>query len=101
MEVHYCWRCEADLPFLNENEYSYIEPYLSIPLPIKKIEGKEALSIIPMGLFEHMTGYRLNDWGDINHHRRSLHGPECSNCGHLLRTPQARFCANCSKKAED
>jgi ribosomal protein L32 len=28
-------------------------------------------------------------------HRLSRYGPECPSCGKLLRSPKARFCAEC------
>ena len=100
-EIHYCWRCKKRLPFISEEDYQRINHYLGIPLQIPKTRRViEAHSELALVIFEEMTGYRLNDWGDINHHRLSLYGPECSKCGHMLRAPQASFCANCSTPVE-
>ncbi len=32
---------------------------------------------------------------ELRHHRLSDFGPPCKQCGHPLRTPRARRCANC------
>ncbi len=45
-----------------------------------------------------ITGYRETNIHAIRHHRLADFGPECSRCGHLFRTPQAGFCANCGLK---
>ena len=43
-----------------------------------------------------LTGSRVRDAQTIWHHRVSRFGPPCSSCGKLLRTPNAKFCAECS-----
>lgn len=45
-----------------------------------------------------ITGFRETNPNSIWHHRLSAYGPECPDCGHLLRTPRASFCANCGAK---
>jgi hypothetical protein len=42
-----------------------------------------------------VTGHRLRSPADFYHHRRSDWGPVCDKCGNLLRTPEARYCAEC------
>ena len=96
MEIHYCWRCDAELPFLDETEYSIIKPLLGIPVLIDRdTEEWRLLNQIPLDIFESITGHRLSERSDIHHHRLSLMGPECPDCGHLLRSTKAAFCANC------
>jgi hypothetical protein len=50
--------------------------------------------------FEEITGFKETNINAIYHHRRSLYGPECPDCGKPIRTPQARFCAECGYKTE-
>ena len=45
--------------------------------------------------YESVTGVQEADWNKVLHHRLSLYGPPCSNCGKPLRTPQARVCGAC------
>ena len=42
-----------------------------------------------------ITGYRETNPNALWHHYLSHFGPECSNCGWLLRTSEASYCANC------
>ncbi len=45
--------------------------------------------------YERMTGFRETNVNALWHHRLSLYGPPCKKCGRLLRTVQARHCAEC------
>jgi hypothetical protein len=47
-----------------------------------------------------LTGVCETNPNALWHHRLSEYGPECSKCGHLLRTPKASFCANCGHRPE-
>jgi hypothetical protein len=104
MEMHYCWRCKKELPFLDELEFGVISPLLGIKLdiylsPIENDDEIELLKRIPVDIFESITGYRLQCRSDIHHHRLSAVGSSCKGCDHLLRTHKASFCANCGLNA--
>lgn len=48
----------------------------------------------------------LTGWGDIHynaimHHRLSLLGPECPQCGLPLRSPKAKMCPECGWDRRD
>ena len=45
--------------------------------------------------YERMTGFRETNPDAIMHHRLSLYGPPCAQCGKPLRTPKAAHCAAC------
>jgi hypothetical protein len=104
MEMHYCWRCKKELPFLHEFEFGIIASVLGISAdvyfsPIENDDEIALLKRIPVDIFESITGYRLQCRSDIHHHRLSNFGEQCEGCGHLLRTPKASFCANCGLNA--
>ena len=42
-----------------------------------------------------LTGFMETNPAALWHHRVSLYGPPCSNCGKPLRTPRASYCPAC------
>jgi hypothetical protein len=42
-----------------------------------------------------ITGFYETNVNALWHHRLSLYGPSCSDCGKPLRTPRAKMCAAC------
>jgi hypothetical protein len=105
-EIHYCWRCKSDVSMLDENEWAQVAPYLQhaieqikeyrlankVPLSDARQNGfgREAIDI-----YHKLTGHRADHPDVLWHHRLALFGPRCQACGKLLRTPHARFCAEC------
>lgn len=51
--------------------------------------------------FELFTGIRERRMGRLPHHRTSLYGPPCAECGKPLRTPGARRCVECGHRVSD
>jgi len=49
--------------------------------------------------YERMTGMVEPNQRAIMHHRISLYGSPCENCGKPLRTPRANFCAACGQES--
>lgn len=47
--------------------------------------------------YQEITGFEETNHLAILHHRISIYGEPCENCGKPLRTPQANFCAACGK----
>ena len=109
-KLYYCWRCEIEMPFLDDNEWRQISPLLGNAIAAIKdyrIENKcdlatarENVKPEAMKLFEELTGMPGIHFEVIQHHRRSEWGPECKNCGNLFRTPKASACVNCGQTAE-
>ena len=48
-----------------------------------------------------ITGYDETNQNAIMHHRISIYGAPCENCGKPLRTPQAAFCAACGQTVKE
>lgn len=47
-----------------------------------------------------ITGFPETNYAALVHHRVSLYGPPCKNCGRPLRTPQAKMCVMCWERRE-
>jgi hypothetical protein len=59
-------------------------------------KAEHAARFAPMlAAYERLTGFRETNPNAVWHHRVSLYGPPCGECGRPLRTPKARFCAAC------
>jgi predicted Zn-ribbon and HTH transcriptional regulator len=94
-----------DIPMLTESEWDEVHPLLIAR--IKAIQTyrsehnaslKEAIKNIKdeaCKKYEEITGFHETNAEAIWHHRLSEHGPECTNCGFLLRSKNASYCANC------
>ena len=110
MKKYYCWKCKKDMPFLEEDEWKQVGPLLSdarraikefreeqncdLQEALRKCRPKATLK------FEELTGLSGIHFHIIQHHRLKDWGEECPDCGHLLRTPKAKFCANCGRRKE-
>ncbi len=100
MKVLWCWRCQQDIPMLDEREfrrfhqafYSALKVSLPPSAPGEEVSDpfKEVLRI-----YNEMTGFKETNPTAIFHHRISLYGPPCITCGKPLRTPKARLCVGC------
>lgn len=107
MKTYYCWKCQGNLPFLDEKEWIQIEPLIEDA--IKEIQeyrmqagcnlSTAQQNVVPLVTkkFEELTGVSNMCYEAICHHRLSKWGDECKKCGHLLRTPKAKFCTSCKE----
>lgn len=95
MQMLWCWRCQTEVPMLDEDEWTEVETVL---YPRDTGSGRPAL---PQRLrqvsevYERLTGWRGVHANAVVHHRASQFGPPCRSCGRPLRTPRASFCAAC------
>lgn len=90
---------------LNRKEWEVISPLLIRDNEgIKEIRKEKGISLESAldgyqseaaQKYLEMTEYKEENWQAIDHHRLSAHGQECPDCGHLFRSPEASFCANC------
>jgi len=95
MEKKWCWRCQMEVPMLNEEEFAiayklYAEG-AEIDRPLEmQIRFKSLLDY-----YRKLTGEKEKNPNAIMHHRVRDYGPDCPECKKPLRTPIARFCAAC------
>jgi hypothetical protein len=110
-KVLYCWRCKADIPMLEEQEWEEVLPALMRGIDqIKRYRQTHGVSLAAakqslaeakdeiygrgaLAKYFEITGYRETNVKAIWHHRVSSFGPPCRRCGKPLRTPQAKMCA--------
>ena len=111
MRVLWCWRCKADMPMLEEEEFASVRRLYSECIKATK-EFRQAHQIPlarapvdqlfePVGpRYEELTGMANCQQNAILHHRLLLYGPPCRACGKPLRTPKARLCGSCMTPVE-
>ena len=90
---------------LDEGEWAEVAPYLdSLTRAIQTYreehgvglaEARERVADLACAAYERLTGFHETNYLAIYHHRLSLYGAPCPQCGRLLRTPKATFCAEC------
>lgn len=112
MKVLWCWRCQTELPMLDEDEYAEVHAlYGQCMKATKEFREKHYVpldAVDPKVLFkpvcdayERMTGMKETVANAIMHHRIAHYGPPCKNCGRVLRTPQASKCFECGHSVVD
>ena len=123
VQVMYCWRCQAELPTLDEDEFAWVmEHVLAYPsfagwsesekqelvdyAIAREQDGVDVATAMKQRVFdgavarwEQLTGLADWDFAQVWHHRGKLYGPPCKTCGSPLRTPQAKRCADCGEPA--
>ncbi len=106
MKKMYCWRCDMELPMLDEHEFEQLSAVLSQCIRDVKtirqeqsipLEEVDTISVFKPALdcYERLTGFKETNPNALWHHRISLYGPPCLKCGLPLRTPQASMCPKC------
>ncbi|HEV2322457.1 MAG TPA: hypothetical protein VGS10_00780 [Terracidiphilus sp.] len=94
------------MPMLDEQEYAEITSLYQAGVQSVKdyrTQTGAPLSAVPLAerfsamltRYKEMTGYTETNPNAVMHHRLSLYGPPCSNCGKPLRTPKAKLCGSC------
>jgi hypothetical protein len=102
----YCWRCKMDVPMLDEVEWEQVLPNLTGAVDeIKRYRDAQGVTLAKakdqvygkgaLDKYYQITGFRETNVNAIWHHRISNFGPPCAMCGRSLRTPRAKFCAEC------
>jgi hypothetical protein len=96
MKMLWCWRCKASVPMLDEEEFKRVSSLFNTGI---QGDTKETMFGPALREYERVTGVRETNPNSIYHHRLSIYGPPCSNCGKPLRTPRAKLCGSCMKPA--
>jgi DNA-directed RNA polymerase subunit RPC12/RpoP len=100
-----------EIPMLDEDEFAVVAKLYSEAFSCSKefrLKHNLPLGKCPIDLrfrpmrdaYERMTGFVETNQKAILHHRISLYGEACENCGKPLRTPRASFCAACGKTVD-
>ena len=99
------------MPFLDEKEWKTISPLLDEAMReiknYREVHGcalhtaRNSITSNATMKFEELTGVSGVNYEIIWHHRLADWGPECSACGHLLRTNKTSYCANCGNTEKD
>jgi len=91
---------------LDENEYAEISRLYSEGIkatkefrqrwnvPLEEANSEEHFRPV-RERYREITGYNETNHNAIMHHRLSLYGPPCKQCGKPLRTPKAKLCGAC------
>ena len=91
---------------LDENEYAEIRAlYNDCMKATKEFRQRWNLPLSGVNLeerfrpvrdrYQEITGYCEANENAVMHHRLSLYGPPCNQCGKPLRTPKAKLCGAC------
>ena len=107
-KILYCWRCKAEVPMLEEHEWEQVMSVLrsgwlellkyrkTHNVSLREAEdGVQLDRVAALERYFELTGYRETRVDALWHHRLRRFGPPCRACGKPLRTPRARFCAEC------
>src|SRR5688572_15332369 len=108
--TQWCWRCQMEIPMLDESEWPVVSPLLRSTIEdLKQFREEHGVSLAEaqksvlgssaLEKYEELTGFRERNVNAVWHHRASIYGPPCKKCGKPLRTPTASFCAECGNVA--
>ena len=102
----YCWRCQIDIPMLDEHEWAQLVPLLTHVLDraqtyrdrtgaSPQVALEQGIYRLALDKYRELTGHVETNFNALWHHRLANYGPPCQQCGKLMRTRVARFCAEC------
>lgn len=90
---------------LTDEEWEQVRPLLFAELPLmgkrRRIHKEDYLQSLnalrhqAVETYAKITGVTPRSFVMLRHHHLSHFGKPCEACGHLLRTPEATYCANC------
>jgi hypothetical protein len=105
MDKMWCWRCKEEVPMLDEAEYAEAHSiYGKCMNSVKAYRQQNNVKLDDSPIdelfkpvcdwYQEKTGVNCHH-NSIMHHRISEYGEPCKDCGKPLRTPKAKFCAEC------
>ena len=91
----WCWRCKSEMPMLDEDEFAdVIARFERGAKSVKEFRARsgEPLKRVPLAehfkemlaRYEAITGFKETNPNAVWHHRLSLYGPPCGQCGLFL-----------------
>jgi hypothetical protein len=95
----YCWRCQRDIPMLDEQEWQRLVAKFPTAESIKAYREQHGVALDEarrgafaeaLASYRALTGFAESEPNALWHHRISLYGPPCAHCGKPFRTPVAR-----------
>lgn len=92
MKRLWCWRCRAEKPMLNDEEFRQVMSFNDKGAGENVLE--RAFSAV-LREYERITGFHETNPMAVYHHLLSMYGPPCSKCEKPLRTPRAKLCGSC------
>lgn len=92
-ETIYCWRCAMDIPMLDDVEFGALNAILGDQDDPDR--RQKALDF-----YVSITGFEETNLNAVAHHHIAIYGPLCPTCGGRLRTPRAKFFADCPSAAD-
>jgi hypothetical protein len=98
MKILWCWRCQMEVPMLEEGEAKIA--YESLNAGFKNEFGstlRERFSAL-IEYYKEVTGEEYTNPNAIMHHIVDAYGPPCEKCGKPYRTSEATFCAACGNR---
>lgn len=95
MKILWCWRCQMEVPMLDEEEYA-----IACKLYSEEMQNGRTAKRLPdfqslLNYYNALTGFNETVHNAIMHHRIAEQGPLCESCGKPYRTPLASLCAAC------
>jgi hypothetical protein len=84
------------MPMLDETEY---EAVAGKRIRIAEVPLRDQFNA-SLEEYKRITGMEESNPNAVWHHRLSMYGPPCQNCGKPLRTPQAKLCGSCMPPAK-
>jgi hypothetical protein len=106
MQWMWCWRCKAEMPMLDEDEFAIISRLNREAIQwTKQYREENRATLAEASLhdrfrpvreaYTQITGMENCHENAIMHHRISRYGPPCRFCQKPLRTPEAKLCGSC------
>lgn len=115
MQSLWCWRCQMELPMLDEDEWQLVHRaqregmplvgaermrrHASVVQPLRLDPGFEGFRPF-LEMYRVITGFDETNPNAVWHHRIAQYGAPCPECGKPLRTPEARYCVACGHGRE-
>ncbi len=87
VRVLYCWRCQMQIPMLENHEAAYV---------LGRGDDRDGI----LRRYFELTGFEETNSNAVWHHVASQYGAPCGSCGKPLRTPRARMCAACGAQVK-